>query len=199
MVPSQGIVCKTFLGPGHCFTVYSSELQRIAMALNIVLSQINSQINKAKIFTDNQDAIHSAENSLRQLGQQILRFIVSSVNMLCKHEINPKLHWVPVHNKIAGNELADVAAKEVTGLRKMKKRNGKFCEIDTNYTAHQTLLPFLKSAAKAHVTKLFNNKWGKKWHHRTRGRALFKIALLLTRKILHIHDKLSKWVSSLMV
>lgn len=57
VLPSQGIVCKAFLGPSHCFTVYSGELQGIAMALNIALSQTNSQISKATFFTDNQGAI----------------------------------------------------------------------------------------------------------------------------------------------
>ena len=48
------------------------------MALSIVLSQTNSQISKATIFTDSQGDIRSAENPLRQSGQQILRFIVSN-------------------------------------------------------------------------------------------------------------------------
>lgn len=96
VVPSQGIVCKAFLGPGHCFTVYSGELQGIAMALNIVLSQTNSQISKATIFTDNQGAIRSAETPLRQSGQQILRFIVSSINMLREHGIDPNFIGSPL-------------------------------------------------------------------------------------------------------
>ena len=199
VVPAQGIVCKAFLGPSHCFTVYSGELQGIAMALNIFLSQTNSQISKATIFTDNQGAIRSAENPLRQSGQQILRFVVSSINMLREHGIDPELHWVPAHNEIVGNELADMATNEATGWRKVKKRNGKFCEIDTNHTTHKTPLPFLGSAAKAHLTKLLYEKWGEEWRNETRGRALFKIAPSPTRKALHIHDKLPKWVSSLMV
>ena len=119
--------------------------------------------------------------------------------MLREHGIDPELHWVPAHNEIAGKELAGVAAKEATGWRMVKKRNGKFCEIDTNHTAHQTPLPFLRSAAKAHLTKLLYEKWGEEWRNESRGRALFKIAPSPTRKVLHIHDKLPKWVSSLMV
>ena len=158
IVPLQKIVCKAFFGPSHCFTVYSGKLQGIAMALNIILSQTNSQINKVIIFTNNQGAICSIINPHRQSGPQILRFLVSSANMLRKHGINPKLYWIPAHNGIAGNELADVAAKEATGWRQVKKRNGKFCKIDINYTGHQTPLSFLRCAAKAYLTKLLYEK-----------------------------------------
>ncbi len=129
------------------------------MALNIIISQIaHSQISQATIFTDNQSATCSKENPPSQSRQQILRFIIGSINTLRKKGINPELHWVPAHKDIEGNELADVAAKEATGWWKVKKRNGKLCEIDTNYTAIQIPLPFLKSAGKAHLTKFLFEK-----------------------------------------
>ena len=63
------------------------------MALNIIISQIaHSQISHVTIFTDNQSAIRSTENPLSQSGQQILRFIVESINTLRKKGINPELH-----------------------------------------------------------------------------------------------------------
>ncbi len=119
--------------------------------------------------------------------------------MLREHEIDLGIHWIPAHNKIVGNELADLAAKEATGWRKVKKRNGKVREVDNDYTAHQTPLPFLRSAAKAHFTRLLFEKWGDEWRNETRGRAPFKLTPSLTGKVLHIHDKLPKWVSSLMI
>lgn len=51
MIPSYGIIYKAFFDPGHNFIVYLGKLQEIAMALNIILSQTNLQINKATIFT----------------------------------------------------------------------------------------------------------------------------------------------------
>lgn len=87
MALAQRIICKAFLGAYQCFTVYSGELQGIAMALNIILSQTHSQISQATIFTSNQGAICSTENPLRQSGQQILRFIVSSINTLREKEL----------------------------------------------------------------------------------------------------------------
>ena len=200
VVPPQGIIYKAFLGSTQCFTVYSGELQGIVMALNIIISQIaHSQISHATIFTDNQSAIRSTENPLSQSGQQILRFIVESINTLREKGINPELHWVPAHKEIERNELADVAAKEATGWRKVKRRNGKLREIDTNHTAPQIPLPFLRSAGKAHLSKLLFEKWEEEWQNEKKGRALFKIAPSPTRKVLHIHGKLPKWVSSLIV
>ncbi len=93
VISAQRIICKALFYSSKCFTIYLSEPQSIVMALNIILST-NSKINKAKIFTNNQSATYSAENLLRQLGQQILRFIVNSINRLCKKRIDLELYWV---------------------------------------------------------------------------------------------------------
>ena len=50
MVLVQGIICKVLLGSSQYFTVYSGELQGLAMALNIIPSLTNTQISKATIF-----------------------------------------------------------------------------------------------------------------------------------------------------
>lgn len=86
------------------------------MALNIIISQIaHSEISQATIFIDIQRAICSTKNLVNQSGQQILRFIVGSINTLCKKRIDPELHWVPTHKKKRKNNLADVAAKKPSG------------------------------------------------------------------------------------
>lgn len=82
------------------------------MVLNIILSQTNSQISKATIFINNQGAICLAEHLFRLSKHQILLFIVSSINMLCKYRINPKLHLIFIYNKIAKNKLTNVSVKE---------------------------------------------------------------------------------------
>lgn len=79
--------------------------------------------------------------------------------MLCKKRNDLELPWVPAHKKLEGNKLTNVAAKKATGWREVKKRNGKLCKIDTDHTASQIPLPFLKSAGKAHLTKLLYGKW----------------------------------------
>ena len=42
-------------------------------------------------------------------------------------------------------------------------------------------------------------EWEDDWHKETRGRTLYRIAPKPSRKVLHLHDKLPKWISSLMV
>lgn len=53
MVLLQKIIYKVFFGSSHCFIVYLSKLQGIAIALNIILSQTNLWLSKATIFTNN--------------------------------------------------------------------------------------------------------------------------------------------------
>lgn len=101
--------------------------------------------------------------------------------MLREKGIDSELNWVPAHKEIEGNELADVAAKEATGWREVKKRDGKLCKIRTH--APQIPLPFLKSAGKAHLTRLLHGKWEEEWRNETRGRALFKIPPSPARKV----------------
>ncbi len=97
------------------------------------------------------------------------------------------------------NELADRAAKEATGWRKVKKKNGKSIEIDTSYTSSSTHLPFLRSAVKTYLKKKLFAELKDDWHKETRGRILYKIASQSSKKVFHLHDKLPKWISSLMV
>lgn len=51
------------------------------------------------------------------------------------------------------NERVDSAAKEVTGWRKVKKRNGKLIKVDINHILPSLNLPFLKFVMKALLTE----------------------------------------------
>lgn len=95
--------------------------------------------------------------------------------------------------------MADQAAKEATGWRKVKRRNGKLVEINTNHTSPSPSLPFLRTAVKASLAEKLYAEWEYDWHKEVRRRTLYKIAPTLSKKVLHLHDKLPKWVSSLMV
>lgn len=115
VAPSLGVTLKTFLGSTSCYTVYSGELQGIALALSIAENRPISDIENVTVFTDNQGAIRSSCNPSGQSGQQILRYIVKSINTLRERGIEVVLQWIPAHVGIVGNELADVAAKQATG------------------------------------------------------------------------------------
>ena len=75
-------------------------------------------------------------------GQQILRFTVSSINTPREKGIDPNFHWVPAHKEIMGNELADVAAKEATGCRKVKREMINFARYTPTTPPVKSLCPF---------------------------------------------------------
>ena len=169
------------------------------MALNCTLSLHYESKQKITIFTDNQSAIQAISTPNIQSGQQILRFIVNAINTLREQHIEVELRWIPAHIGIRGNEMADKAAKEATGWRKVKKRNGKSAEINTNHTSSSLNLPYLRTAVKTSLTEKLYAEWGDDWHREVRRRTLYKIAPTLSKNVLHLYDKSPKWVSSLMV
>ncbi len=95
--------------------------------------------------------------------------------------------------------MADKAAKEATGWRKIKRRNGKSVEINTNHTSISPNLPFLRAAIKASLAEKLYAEWKDDWHREAKGRTSYKIVPIPSRKVLHLQDKLPKWVSLLMV
>ena len=169
------------------------------MALNSTSLASNQLIRRLTIFTDNQSAIQAVSTPSAQSGQQILRFIVGAIDRLREQDIEVDIRWIPAHIGVGGNGLADKAAKEATGWRKVKRRNGKSIEIDTSHTSPSPNLPYLRSAVRASLAEKLFAEWEDDWHKETRGRTLFKTAPKPSRKVLHLHDKLPKWISSLMV
>lgn len=55
--------------------------------------------------------------------------------------------------------MADRAAKEATGWRKVKRRNGKSIEIDTSHTSPAPDLPFLRTAVKTSLAERLYAEW----------------------------------------
>lgn len=55
--------------------------------------------------------------------------------------------------------MADQAAKEATGWRKVNRRNGKMAEINTNHTSSSLNLPFLRTAVRASLAEKLLAEW----------------------------------------
>ena len=95
--------------------------------------------------------------------------------------------------------MADKAAKKAIGRRKIKKKNGKSVEINTNHTSPFPNLSFLKTAVKTTFAENLYAEQEDDWRKETKDCTFYKIAPTSSKKVLYLHDKLSKQVSSLMI
>ena len=133
---AHNITLKSFLGQALQYTVYSAELRGINLALTIAwrLRRSNRSFTKFTILTDNQAAILSTINPAGRPELATVKEIINQINQLTEVGVEIDFQWVPAHIGIEGNERADIAAKEATGWRLIRKRNGKVYEKDTNKT-----------------------------------------------------------------
>ena len=101
------------------------------------------------------------------------------------------VRWVPAHAGIPGNEAADLAAKEATGWRADGRTRPPAERPPTLYPLKSTLRRWCKTQAE--------RAWAAKWKAETRGRATYRLSPLPTKKVLKLHENLSKRESALLV
>ncbi|WQF76273.1 Putative ribonuclease H domain-containing protein [Colletotrichum destructivum] len=117
--------------------------------------------------------------------------LADKTQALQEQGLNVELRWVPAHTGIRGNEAADVAAKEAAGWRKDGQAGSKADRSRTLYKLRSTL----KTWTHKEVTK----KWHAEWKAEERGRASFRYTPKPTKKVLQLHEGLSKRQSALLV
>ena len=123
MIQGESRAIKKFLGVHTCSKVYMGELQGIQDSLSYTLSQ--NQNSGIRIFTESQAALQALETPNRCSAPQIMQKITQCMDDLIANGTSIQFYWIPTHTDIKGNEEADVAAKEATGWRRAKKKNGK--------------------------------------------------------------------------
>ena len=140
---------------------------------------------KAVIYTDNQAAIRTTNNPSGISGAYIAADIVRLIDQLhTAKQIQVEIKWVPAHTGIAGNELADTAAKEAAGWRP----NEPMCA--GNRADHPRRLYPLRTTLGTWIKRETQREWGHTWTTETRGRTSYRHTPKPTHRILHLHEKL---------
>ncbi|KAI3545670.1 zinc knuckle [Colletotrichum abscissum] len=184
---------KSHMGDDTTSTVYAGELQGIVLALEMAQADKENGNDRSKVFihTDNQAAIRSSANPKGKSGAYLLKAIAEKTQALREQGLEVELRWVPAHIGIQGNEAADIAAKEATGWRP---------DGQTGPRADKPRALFkLRSTVKTWSHKETHHVWQTNWETETRGRTSFRLTPKPTKKVLGLHEGLSKRQSALLV
>jgi ribonuclease HI len=181
------------MGPDTVSTVYAAELQGISLALQIARAYAarGGGRQKVAIYTDNQAAIWSVAKAEGRSGAYILAEIAQQVKEFQDMGRPVTVRWIPAHVGIPGNEAADRAAKEATGWREDGRRRPPA-------EAPPRLHP-LKSTVKRWCRTYTDRAWRAKWRAETKGRATYRHTPTPTKKVLQLHEGLTKRQSALLV
>ena len=142
-------------------TSYNGELHGIKLATEFIKSHtFNQHHTQVHILSDCQSAITSiSSRDTHKSHQNCIDDIHRNVQVLRSRDITVNLHWVAGHVDLAGNEIADQAAKQAAN------------------EASTSQLPFTtsKSTITGIITRAARNKWQRGWTNGTAGRELHDI------------------------
>lgn len=182
-----------YMGPNTVSTVYAAELQGISLALQIAQEYVEQggRRRNIAIYTDNQAAIWSIAKAEGRSGAYILEEIADQVQRLQDRGRPVTVRWIPAHVGIPGNEAADRAAKEATGWRDDGRRHPP--------AAAPPKLHPLKSTLRRWCKRQTEEAWAAQWKTEAKGRATYRHTPRPTKKVLQLHEGLSKRESALLV
>ena len=196
IILGKDVAIKKFLRTDKTSTVYMGEMQGIQDSLTYA---INEQQTSIRVFTDNQAALQALKDPDKCSTPQIMQTTTLQLDTLRTQGKSVSFHWIPSHKDIEGNENADIAAKEATGWRRAKRRNGKWKEWDSGYTAEKQKFGRSQATIKLALEQNTLEQWETAWAREKTGGELRTICPKPTKKILKIHKGLRKAVSALIV
>ncbi|KAJ6437592.1 hypothetical protein O9K51_09799 [Purpureocillium lavendulum] len=191
--PTTQQIRSSYMGNEETSTVYAGELQGISLALQIAQQDRTACYRRSKvlIYTDNQAATRSSARPKGKSGSYLLKSIATQSVALREQGLPVEIRWIPAHTGVQGNEDADKAAKEATGWRE-RGPAGSRAEMPAE-------LYSLRSTLKTRAHKEANKTWAAKWAAEERGRTTYRYTPKPTKKVLQLHDGLSKRQSALLV
>lgn len=192
--PRDQQICRNHLGTEADSTVYAAELDGIRMAMD---SAMKLGPRSLTIFTDSQAAIQAVRNPRRPSGQYILTAIYKGVKTLGERGLPPeniKIHWIPAHVGVAGNEAADEVAKEAAA-RGGEVQIGSAGQPDRP----EQLIVRLAAAAKRAVRQRIQQRWKKQWEMEKGAKPTRRLIKAPHKKNLGLYKGLPKPHTSIII
>ena len=124
-------------------------------------------------------------------GAYILKQIAASVESLQEKGHIVVVRWIPSHEGIEGNEAADIAAKEATGWREGPASGSRADPPPKLYALQATLKMWSRKEA--------DKMWKTSWQQETKGRTTFRHTPAPSKKVLQLHEGLTKRQSAILV
>ena len=165
--------------------MYAGELQGILIATDIAQEVKARQPTfwKINVYTDSQAAIRAVAQPGTQSGQYILKDIVKKVDTLGTQDISINIYWIAAHEDVAGNELADQAAKQAARAKNSRPEERRL----------------LTSTYKGVLRKRIMKEWEADWENATAGRITFRLEPKPNPKMLDKHQGIRKPLNSLII
>ncbi|KAI6787639.1 hypothetical protein KC361_g9452 [Hortaea werneckii] len=181
------------MGRDATSTVYVAELHGINLALTMAAVEVDASAYQRHItiFADNQAAIRSLTRPEGRSGAYILKQIAARIESLQEKGNTVVVRWIPSPEGIEGNEAADIAAKEATGWRE-SSASGPKADPPPELCALQATL-------RMHSRKEADKGWQTSWQHELTGRTTFRHTPAPLKKVLQLHDGLTKRQSAILV
>ncbi|KAJ5481378.1 reverse transcriptase [Penicillium sp. IBT 31633x] len=170
-------------------TVYAAELKGILLALSQIKDDLVRELvatsrapaRTMTIFTDNQAAIQACSHPRRSSGQQILRNIAIQIENLRLAAWRVRIHWIPGHMGVHGNERADILAKLAAS------------------TCGPAEAVILLSGCRTKLRERAAKRWKDEWTSNNSGAHLRALFPEPTKEIFAIHESLRRAASSVLI